>query len=99
MSKYFNYKVDDIQVDIVNRDGWGSYIVIDNFLNKDVFDTLCSEFNHWKVEDNSIYTNVEGCRCWREGELPGAHPIIGGAGSTMEGFEKLCSLSSNWKDF
>ena len=36
VSKFFNYSVDDIKKSIITNDNWGSYFVIDNFLEKDL---------------------------------------------------------------
>ena len=41
-------------------------------MNDDVFSKLCDSFNHYKTEDNSIFTNVEPPRAWRDGEDKGA---------------------------
>ena len=48
VSKFFNYSVDDIKKSIITNDNWGSYFVIDNFLEKDLFSKLCTDFNFQK---------------------------------------------------
>ena len=90
VSKFFNYSVDDIKKSIITNDNWGSYFVIDNFLEKDLFIKLCTDFNFQKVEDNSIFTCIEPPRAWRDGEKKGSNLIIGGAGGDIKFFKKLC---------
>jgi len=99
VSKFFNYSVDDIKKSIITNDNWGSYFVIDNFLEKDLFTKLCRDFNFQKVKDNSIFTGVEPPRAWRDGEKKGSNLIIGGAGGDIKFFKKLCDLSYHWKEF
>jgi len=99
VSKFFNYSVDDIKKSIITNANWGSYFVIDNFLEKDLFSKLCTDFNFQKVEDNSIFTGIEPPRAWRFTEPRGSNLIIGGAGAGVSHFDKLCSLSKTWKEF
>ena len=95
----FNYTVNDIKKNIVRRDTWGDYLVIDNFLKASVFEELCKDFNYWKTEDDGIWSGQENPRVWRFTEPKGMNLIIGGAGTEVSHFDKLCSLSKTWKEF
>ena len=95
----FNHTVNDIKKNIVRRDTWGDYIVIDDFLKVSVFEELCKDFNYWKTEDDGIWSGQENPRVWRFTEPKGMNLIIGGAGTEVKHFNKLCSLSKTWKEF
>ena len=99
MLNLFNYTVNEIKKNIVSRDTWGDYLVIDNFLKESVFEELCKDFNHWKTEDKSIWTEKENPRVWRFDEPKGFNLIIGGAGNEQEKFTRLGDLSKVWKEF
>ena len=76
MLNSFNYTVNDIKKDIVRRDTWGDYLVIDNFLKASVFEELCKDFNYWKTEDDGIWSGQENPRVWRFTEPKGMNLII-----------------------
>ena len=99
MDKFINYSLDEIKEHIVTNDNWGSYFVIDDFVKQDIFDKLCKDFNHWKTEDNSIFTNVEPPRAWSDTKERGSNLIIGGAGGEIHFFDKLFKLSDDWRKF
>ena len=98
MSK-INYSVDDIKKYIVERKTWGSYFVVDNFIEESFFKELCKDYNYLKTKDKNIWTEVEKPRVWRFTEPKGMNLIIGGAGTEENYFNKLCSLSKIWKEF
>ena len=99
VSKFFNYTVNDIKKNIVSRDTWGDYFVIDNFLKESVFEELCKDFNHWKTEDKSIWTGKENPKVWRLDEPKGFNSIIGGGGTSRKKYTGLGDLSKVWKEF
>jgi len=99
MLNLFNYTVNEIKKNIVSRNTWGDYLVIDNFLKESVFEELCKDFNYWKTEDKSIWTGKENPRVWRFDEPKGLNIIIGGAGNEQEKFTRLGDLSKVWKEF
>lgn len=98
MKKIFNYSLSDLKKQVIVKDGWGAYIVIDNFLNTNLFNKLCDDIN--SLEDKkSIYTGVEPPKVWKRNEPYGENFIIGGAGSQINTFNKLFSKSKNWESF
>ena len=99
MLNLFNYNVNKIKKDIVRRDTWGDYLVIDNLIKESVFEELCKDFNYWKTEDDGIWSGQENPRVWRFTEPKGMNLIIGGAGTDRSHFDKLSSLSKTWKEF
>ena len=99
VSKFFNYTVNDIKKNIVSRDTWGDYFVIDNFLNASVFEELCKDFNHLKTEDKIIWTGKEHPKVWRSDEPKGFNSIIGGGGTGRKEYWVLSDLSKVWREF
>ncbi len=78
MDKFIRYSVDDVKEHIVEKGNWGSYFIIDDFMQKSVFEELCNDFNYWKTEDDGIWTGQENPRVWRFTEPKGMNLIIGG---------------------
>ena len=70
---------------------------MDNFLHDDIFDGLSKDLQELKYED--IYTIEESPRIWREQETPGTNYCVGGAGESIDSFNKLFVDSYNWKKF
>ena len=38
MDKFIRYSVDDVKEHIVEKENWGSYFIIDDFMQKSVFE-------------------------------------------------------------
>lgn len=96
---FINYSVDDVKKNIIERDGWGAYFVIEDFLDKSLFETLCNEYNFWKKRDMKIWTGKEKPRVWRFAEDKGINLTIGGSGTDVSYFRRLSNLSKIWGDF
>ena len=54
MANISNYSVDSIKKQIKEEQGWGSYFIVDDYLEKTLFDNLCEDFNNIKTKN--IYT-------------------------------------------
>lgn len=97
MANISNYSIDSIKKQIIEEQGWGSYFIVDDYLEKTLFDNLCEDFNNIKTKN--IYTIKENPRIWNENEPFGLNWCVGGAGGGIEYFNKLNKLSINWKNF
>ena len=97
MDKFIKHSVGDIKKNIIEKEGWGSYFIVDDFLHDEVFDGLSKDLEELKNKD--IYTIEESPRIWREQETPGTNLCIGGAGESINSFDKLFVESYNWKKF
>ncbi len=96
---FINYSVDDVKKNIIERDGWGAYFVIEDFLDKSLFERLCADYNFWKKRDKKIWTGEENPRVWRFTEDKGINLTIGGSGTDISYFRRLSNLSKVWGDF
>ena len=48
LKTFTNYSVDDVKGNIIERNGWGSYFIIEDFLDKSLSERLCADYNFWK---------------------------------------------------
>ena len=83
---------------VVTRENWGAYVVIDDFLKQSYFDNLCSEYSKLK-SDKSIFTQENLGNVWRQDEENGKVFLIGSAGEKLDGFETISKKSTVWADF
>ncbi len=92
-----NYSVDSIKKKIKEEQGWGSYFIVDDYLEQTLFDNLCDDLEKSKKEN--IYTIEEKPRIWNDTKPFGMNLCVGGAGGGIKYFDKLNSLSFTWKEF
>jgi len=92
-----NYSVESIKKKIKEEQGWGSYFIVDDYLEQTLFDNLCDDLENLKKEN--IYTIEEKPRIWNDIKPFGMNFCVGGAGGGIEYFNEMNSLSSNWKEF
>ena len=88
----------DISKQVIDKDNWGAYVVIDDFLKQSYFDNLCSEYNKLK-SDESIFTQENFGNVWRQDEENGKVSLIGSTGEKLTGFDKITQKSPVWDDF
>ena len=55
MQTKINFSLSDARSQIINHKSWGSYVVLDNFLNEDFFTELCNSYNFSKQKFISNY--------------------------------------------
>tara|TARA_Y100001972_G_C7608633_1_gene305048 strand:- start:243 stop:1025 length:783 start_codon:yes stop_codon:yes gene_type:complete len=94
MNELINYNIDEIKSQVVELKNWGSYIVLDNFLKKEIFDTLVKEINTLKPQ---ILNACDRQSCSIGGK--GINYTLGGGGSTKSAFKPLMDISKNWDMF
>ena len=99
LKTFTNYSVDDVKRNIIERNGWGSYFIIEDFLDKSLFERLCADYNFWKKKDKKIWTGEENPRVWIFTEDKGINLTIGGSGTDISYFRRLSNLSKVWGDF
>ena len=60
MQKFINHPINEIKSHVINRDSWGSYIILDDFIDETLFQKLSTSFSVCKQKDieSSIGNNI-----------------------------------------
>ena len=84
----FNYSHHELQKKVIDKEDWGSYLIVDNFLGSDLFDLLVSDLDRIKEAKKDIFSDEESVRAWDKKIPKGKHYIIGGKGTEIDRFNK-----------
>ncbi len=94
-----NYASFDLRKKVVDKECFGSYLVVDDFLDKEIFKKLTIQYNILKESHKSIFKTVAVPRIGRHGEPLGRNFLIGGAGSQREEFNIITDKNEEWRNF
>lgn len=95
----FNYSSLNLRKEIVDKEGFGSYLIVDNFLDQDFFEKLTTFYNTFKKSEKSKFKGNAIPRIGRHGEPLGQNFLIGGAGSQREEFKIISQQNEDWENF
>tara|TARA_Y100000356_G_C11199872_1_gene257057 strand:+ start:76 stop:903 length:828 start_codon:yes stop_codon:yes gene_type:complete len=91
---FINYDYTDLKSKVRQVDGFGSYLIVDNFIEYEFFKKLNKDLLPIKKEWKKY------CKHISEGEIGnGQDRTIGGGGSQIDKFKSITNTSDCWKDF
>ena len=95
LANIFNFTSSEMRNRVIERPGWGAYLVMDNFISHDLFKNLCDSYRELKKRENVHWKRKPG-NVWRESEEKGLVYQYGGAGADLTSFKELTSASPSW---